>query len=473
MKALKGALTVLVLLVVSQSSVVGQDFDALLKAVDKVEANLKALLDKETTARQQESQKLRTEMKQAQQAPGVASDNPLLAQLALEVQALNLQVERLSAQQSQPAISETDLAGVVSDIALLKAELANLQASTSENQKLLASLDGEGFLAPSSSSDLPLATEPSSVDGINLSGFVDASNYTDHNTGASSFGLDQVEVDIEKSFSDRASVRADIEYVNDGQGGFGFDLEQGYVAWKAGGNWKWQFTFGKFNAPIGFESLDPTGMYQYSYGLLRIYTVPRNLTGVMVSLAAPKLVKWSLYAVNGWDVNTDNNKDKTIGTRFGFDVRENLSFGLSALTGPELDDNNSSRRSVLDFDLTYNPLSFWTVGADFNMGAESKTLADNGTARWSGFLLMNNFQFAQRYGFTARLDYLNDRDGSRTNTPQELKAVCISPSVKIADGLSGLFELRYHWSDRESFADADGAAKSHQTSTAFEFTYGF
>ena len=473
MRMLKGALTILIVLAVSQSSVVGQDFDALLKAVDQVEANLKALLDKETTTRQLESQKLRAEMKQVQQAPGVASDNPLLAQLALEVQALNLQVERLSAEQSQPAMTEVDLATLVADIEGLKGELATLRANNDENQKLIASLDGEGFYAPSNNSSQPPATDESSPAGINLTGFVDASNYTNHNSRESSFGLDQVEVDIEKSFSDRASVRADIEYLNDGQGGFGFDLEQGYVAWNAGGNWKWEFSFGKFNAPIGFESVDPIGMYQYSFGLLSAYCIPGNLTGVMVSLAAPKLVKWSLYAVNGWDVNTDNNKDKTLGTHFAFNPMDNLSFGLSAITGPELEDNNSSSRTVLDYNITYNPLSFWMVGGEFNMGWESKTLADNGTAQWSGFLLMNNFQVTQRVGMTWRFDYLNDRDGSRTATPQELKAFCISPSVKIADGLIGLFEVRYDWSDCESFADADGVARNHQASSAFEFTYGF
>ena len=148
MKMLKGVLTILIVLAVSQANVVGQDFDALLKAVDQVEANLKALLDKETTARQLESQKLSVEMKQVQQAPGVESDNPVLAQMAQEMQTLKAEVARLSSQTSQPSISETDLAGIVSDIAALKAELANLQASTSENQKLLASLDSEGFYVP-------------------------------------------------------------------------------------------------------------------------------------------------------------------------------------------------------------------------------------------------------------------------------------------------------------------------------------
>jgi hypothetical protein len=473
MTVLKGALTALVLLAIGRSVVVGQDYNALLKEVDKIETNLKELIGKETTTLQKGSQKLQADVKQLQQTPGVGSDNPAFAQVVQEIQALRAEVTRLSAQTSQSSVSEADLAAMASDIALLKAELATLQANNSENQKLLASLNDEGVYLPSNNSSQPPATQQSQVPGVNFTGFVDASNYTNHNVGESSFGLDQVEIDVVKEFSGRASVRADIEYVNDGQGGFSFDLEQGYMVWNAGSSWKWEFTFGKFNAPIGFESVDPTGMYQYSFGLVSAYCIPGNLTGVMVSLAAPKLMKWSLFAVNGWDVNTDNNKDKTIGTHLAFSPLNNLSFSLSALTGPELEDNNISRRSVLDCNLTYNPLPFWTVGGELNMGWESKVLADNGTARWGGFLLMNNFQITQRYGITARLDYLNDYDGSRTNTSQELKAFCISPSVKIVDGLSGLFEVRYDWSDHDTFAGGDNTVRSHQASTAFEFTYGF
>jgi len=137
-----------VLTLIGQSGVMAQDFNALLKAVDEVEANLKALVNQETAARQQESQKLRAEMKQTQTAPGVASDNPMLAQMAEEMKALKAEVAQLRSQPGQPTVSEGDLAGLVSDITALKAELATLRASNDESQKLLASLDGEGAYAP-------------------------------------------------------------------------------------------------------------------------------------------------------------------------------------------------------------------------------------------------------------------------------------------------------------------------------------
>ncbi len=147
MRGLLNALVVLVLLLVSQTSLMAQDFNALLQAVDKVEANLKALVEQESTARQQEVQKLRTEMKQTP-ATGGAVDNSVLAQMQQELQTLKAEVAKLAAQKTQPSLSEADLSNLVSDIASIKAEMSTLQANNASNQKLLASLDNEGFYVP-------------------------------------------------------------------------------------------------------------------------------------------------------------------------------------------------------------------------------------------------------------------------------------------------------------------------------------
>ena len=64
---------------------------------------------------------------------------------------------------------------------------------------------------------------------VEISGFVDASytynNFDDSNT----FGLDQVEIDLSRNLGEIGSLRADLEWVSDGEGGFTLDAEQGYV----------------------------------------------------------------------------------------------------------------------------------------------------------------------------------------------------------------------------------------------------
>lgn len=448
------------LILASAITTSAQDFNALLEAVERIENNLKQMVEQEAEARTQDLAKLRLEMK------GVTS--------------------------SGSGISQADLGSIVTELEYLRQEVALWKSFFEHNKAALASLEAGEIPVQNNEDQINELSErleslsesiaasgsptPSAVpawqDQIQFSGFVDASSFNDHNTGSSSFGLDQMELDVIKEFGGKALLRADIEYVSDGMGGFGMDLEQGYMSYSVGSSTSWTFTFGKFNAPIGFELLDAPDMFQYSHAIVFDNGLPTNLTGFMISTEFPSTVDWTVYLVNGWDVNTDNNKGKTLGTRIGFTPFDNLNFGFSAISGKE-NDADDSRRTVLDWDLTYNPMEFWTVGWEFNYGIESQGLADSSSGNWSGFLLMNNFAIGENFGLTARFDHFNDTDGLRTGTPQKWNAFAISPSMSIIDGLGMLFEVRYDWSDQDVFVDSWGDPKDNQVASALEFTYGF
>lgn len=494
MRAKLVVITLLILTVLAPAQgVLGQDFSQLLEAVDKLEVNLKALVAQESADRNKQVNNLRKEVDQLKQNKSGPVNNTLLGNIKGELARLRKEVKYLSqaGTGSSSLFSQSDWMTMVNDVEFLKSENLYLRSLLTDNSQQLASLNDGSF--PSSSSNEQLAErlntlnerlqevlagqhnspEGDIVHNINFSGFVDASDYNDHNSGEASFGLDQVEIDIIKEFSGQSLLRADIEYVSDGVGGFNMDLEQGYLSYNLGSRQTWSFTFGKFNAPIGFELLDAPDMYQYSHALVFDNGLPTNLTGLMVSTSFPSVVDWSFYLVNGWDVNSDNNKDKTFGTRLGFTPVENLNFGFSAISGPEQDNNNSSRRTVFDIDLTYNPIEIWTIGGEFNYGHESKIMPDGSAGNWNGFLLMNNVALGDRFGITTRFDYFNDSDGLRTGVAQKWKSFIISPSVSIVDGLGGLFELRYDWSNQDVFVGGDGLSKDNQFITAVEFTYGF
>jgi hypothetical protein len=251
------------------------------------------------------------------------------------------------------------------------------------------------------------------------------------------------------------------------------DLEQGYLTYKFGSATSWSMNFGKFNAPIGFELLDAPDMYQYSHALVFDLGLPTNLTGLMMTAEFSAVFDWTFYVVNGWDVNTDNNKDKTLGTRLGVTPSKNLNFGFSAISGPESDGNNSSRRTVIDWDLTYSPFERWTIGWELNWGNETKALADNASGAWIGFLFMNNWALSDRFAMTTRFDYFDDKDGLRTGDTQKLWAFCWSPFMSIADGLGTLVEFRIDGSNEDTFTGSDGLPTGTKISTAWEFTYGF
>ncbi len=416
-------------------------------------------------------------------------DSSWYSRVEADIATLRLEISHLTGTQGKNDTDQSLWLEMASQLAALRSQVQLLEESIDGQRTQLASLGDEaGVVIPlherisgladqveailkrKASDSLLSKTSPNEVA---LSGFVDGSNYANFSTGRSTFGLDQVEVDLRKSLSSKTSVRADIEGLNDGVGEIKLGVEQGFMSWRSGDTWSLQFTFGKFNAPIGFEALDPVDMFQYSRGLVGTYCTPSNLTGIMATVSTPKVVDWSMYVVNGWDVNSDNNKGKTLGTRMALHPSADMTVGLSAISGSEIADNSSSRRSVLDGDLTYHLTTWWLMGAEVNLGWESKVLGDTATADWQGLLLMSNVQFLGRYGLTIRGDYLNDADGNRTGTPQELKAVCISPSLKISEGLTTLFEARYDWSNRGVFDAADGAHRKNQVVMAFEFTYAF
>ncbi len=457
-----------------------QDFAQLLEAVDRMESRLKAQVESECKARKESVARLES-MFRSRADSAATPDRVDVQALEAQIAQLRAEVEAMKMPVESPRISSDSLwPQLLADIEYLRAECRNLRQDTSRNAgSQIASL--EEFGVPSMASDAGSAGVENSTAGrpspivsnLALSGFVDASQAYDDGDRENSFGLDQVEVDISRSLGERAKVRADIELMADGNGHFGTDLEQGYLTFDLGRSATWQVTFGKFNAPIGFELLDAPDMYQYSHALVFVYGLPTNLTGLMLSAKPNSWFDTKLYIVNGWDATPDNNNGKTIGTRLGVTLSPSFAWGLSAITGPEVAGSTTGPRTVIDWDAAYTPTEQWTIGGELQLGTEQDALGDGRDGRWQGGLVTAHWRPDSRYGVTARLDYLNDKDGSRTGVAQEWKAILIAPSLVIVEGLTCLLETRYDWSDKKSFANSHGDIRDRRFSGAVEFTCGF
>ncbi|MBF0633408.1 MAG: porin [Nitrospinae bacterium] len=328
--------------------------------------------------------------------------------------------------------------------------------------------------------------------GFKVSGFVDASYYTQDRSEASTFSLDETEVDIEKTIKDAGGLRLDINYrtvdrmvsvsAKEGEtisiGGLSdVTLEQGYVWADLPGGLK--FTFGKFNAPIGFELVDPTQMFQFSHAMVFIYGLPTNLTGAMLS-GAFGIADFSVYGVNGWDRIQDDNKDKTIGGRLGVTPVEGVNVGLSYITGKEGSDEAGAQTSALgvyDVDMTIKAIAGLTLGAEFNSGKyEGKSAVNSGSdAEWTGYMIVGNYAFTDKIALTLRYDSFDDKDGARLGSGLKEKrdSFTVSPSYAIAKGFNALLEYRQTKSDQKVFMDRGGKASDTVTEAALEFTYSF
>jgi len=309
---------------------------------------------------------------------------------------------------------------------------------------------------------------------VKITGFVDASYFFDMASSENTFGFDQVEIDVEKSIGNIGFVRADVEWTN---GGTGFDAEQGYLTLSSSCMGHLSFTFGKFNAPIGFELLDAPDMYQFSHALVFNYGLPTNLTGAMLTAPLMQFMDIAFYACNGWDNITDNNKDKTFGGRLGINVGKLMgkpdmaTFGLSFIQGAE-DDLLGDKQTVFDLDITFNPADNFSIGGEFNSGSED--IADE-SVKWSGFLFMCHYDFNDWLGATFRYDSFDDQDGTRlpSGIVEKRSAITFAPTFTLGDGMGALIEYRMDSSDQKVFTDSDGAATDSQSTIAFEMTYTF
>jgi hypothetical protein len=336
--------------------------------------------------------------------------------------------------------------------------------------KLLASLADKPEGTSTNSESAPDHSAPPLPDDLVVTGFVDASFFYDGQTELGSFGLDQVEVDVEKSIGDKGSLRFDVEWASDGEGGFAPDVEQGYLTFNPNFAGDATFSFGKFNAPIGFELLDAPDMYQYSHALVFDNGLPTNLSGAMYNTP---IGVWDVaaYVCNGWDTNVDPDQDKTVGGRLGYGGSDWGAIGFSAIHGTETVEDASTTLTVFDIDLAVNPAENWTMGGEFNKG--SHDLGPE-TAEWWGFLVMSHWDFTDTVGGTIRFDYFDDQDGSRlSGAPEVRKAVAVAPTFALGDGMGALLEVRWDWSSENVFSKSTGEPSDSSVVVAFEMTYGF
>lgn len=311
---------------------------------------------------------------------------------------------------------------------------------------------------------------------VRISGFVDASYAGNLDTRTDTFGLDQAEVDVERTVGERGAVRADLEWVKDGDEWM-LDVEQGYLDWTPPFAPRLTGTFGKFNAPMGFELLDAPDMYQYSHALVFDYGLPTNLTGVMAAVAVTDQLDVRAFLVNGWDNNDLGGPGpKTVGGRAGFVLGDKAAIGVSAIHGTETDDSGpvpvDFQRTAVDADLTVTPRSDVILGAELNLGSID---IGGDSSSWTGFLAMAHVDFNEWAGLTGRFDWFDDQEDVifGSGFAETRMAFTVAPTFVLGDGMGALVEVRVDTSSDDVFVDSDGAAKSGTTSAAFEMTYGF
>jgi hypothetical protein len=282
-----------------------------------------------------------------------------------------------------------------------------------------------------------------------ISGFAVGEYRYDFNTDRNSFGASALAVAFSKVVSDHVSIfaqltasrEAESPFLADepGSGDVATDIDNLQLSWTPSARSGLDVTFGKFDSPIGIERDDAPLNFQATESFTFQFARPVKFTGVALHEAfSPEFETWAIVA-NGWDLDRDNNRAKTVAFYGLWNPSLSAHVGLGVIHGAEKDDRTGDPRTTAVATLLFQPTPGWVFGGESILGREPHSAPDGGSAEWYASMLFTHPRFGEHWGVTARADYLDDRDGSRTGEPQILRSVTVSPQYLIGGGFYAVF----------------------------------
>lgn len=280
-------------------------------------------------------------------------------------------------------------------------------------------------------------------EGFSVTGFVDqsfSSTKYDGSSASKSFGIDQVETDFLYTGSDGVTARVDIEYgestsdlvSGDNAAGSGPDttfVEQAYVT-KAF-NEQFSMKLGRFLSYSGWETEEPTGLFQYSGTGYAKYFYGYYQQGLSAYYKGGKfdVMASVVNDVFGYADGAVERDTKKPGYEVGVAVMP--IEGLTAKAFYMSDDKTD--RDVINVWASY-AFDGFTFAGEYNDG----DFGPNG--KGTGFLVMGNYATGP-WGVTLRYHQYKIEDDAGVTTDKD-SVITVSPSYKVGKNLLLVAEYR-------------------------------
>ena len=360
----------------------------------------------------------------------------------------------------------------------LSAAIAKAQSTKPPNAEFLAATlpvaDSARKSADSAASAKTAATAalPKWFDDLAVNAFVSTAYEYNSNrptTGTSSyrvfdyndnsFNLDvaEVVVQIAASKPNDAGFRVDFATGNSipqisktqDQTATQFDLQQAFASYIAPIGSGLRFDVGKYVTHLGYEVIEGYDGYDdnYSRSILFGYAIPFTHTGVKASYALSSKVAAMVEVVNGWDLLRDNNHSKSVGAQLTLTPASPLTVFLNYVGGPELANDNHTKRNVFDVVSILKATSWLTLGINGDYGIEDGTSRVNpgSDAIWKGIAGYAVIAPTEKFSVALRGETFHDDGGARlgVDTRAVLSEGTLTPTFRFTNHVLVRGEVRY------------------------------
>ncbi len=296
-------------------------------------------------------------------------------------------------------------------------------------------------------------------DNLSISGFLDMSYvYRDvetNDSGTASFGIDQAETTFHYSNDQKVSAQVSLEYEDNADSDTGFKVEEAFITKQV--NDQLSLKAGRFLSYSGWETEEPTGLYQYSpVGAIAFMDMPSDYgygalfyggyqQGVSAHYDAG-VVDVALNVVNDvFDSGETDNENLSYELMVGVNPAEGLNAKLFYIV-------NNAEGDADDDEL----INFWASyeSDGFTAAFEYNTAEYTNGDEAEGYLLMGNYAFGD-YGVTLRYHDL-EKENSSGATLVEQDGITLAGSKACSDNLLLVAEYRMDTvGDGSSEADVD------------------
>ncbi len=322
-------------------------------------------------------------------------------------------------------------------------------------------------------------------DGLNaLNGAVKSEDF--------GFFVDQVEVDLAKSFGENIRVRADLDFTPhrlQGAAVVPFYLEQGYITANIPSGNGIELLIGRFNSGIGLDPIDRNQLSTVSFSDVHRVLLPHNLTGSRFGYDFNEATRLEVYIVNDLKDFAPGTATTTTIPSFGF----NLSYAwgdagnkswvkYSGAAGPEqVTKKHWSYLADLSGNVAVSD-AFW-VGAEATFRMDDDPAAATNAKYYAG-QLKGRYAFSDVWDGTIRYSIVRDQNGVAfatlppanvtlgalgLGTKGTLHTVSLATGYQIADGarfvLEGSLDL--------GKPSAAGSVMGYNPGVAGMFAYSF